>query len=178
MKNLRFIKAEPSVNTSLVPGTGSAVQREDAFGNMRQTGQIIGGKYERTADKREWSKLQFLAKDQLFVVNALSWHCIDPDCYFSILNPKTVGNDILEAELKGRFSPRPKLEDVCEMVESYKLLANHFLKYMDIYDSKHDHKWIIPSLDYLINKRTSLPGWVAKTIELRNQGGTNEQNYT
>lgn len=170
IRNLHFIKAEPSISTQLVPGSGSQVQREDASGQMRPTGEVIGGKYTRVAEKGEYTHVQVRSEDVKSFMSTIAWYIEEPDIYFP-MKPKAAGVDIVEIEIPGRFSPALTLDNVTEMISNWRLLSGHFLKFEDIFSEKHMSKWLIPAMNHLLNKATNKESgnmkWIREVLRIQ-----------
>jgi len=153
-----------------VEGTGSEILREDANGNQCETGIFAGAKYINQPDRSEYTKLEIKKKDLGDFSKAISWACVDEDNFFPVTKFKEAGGGVVIVDVPGRFTPVITHEEISEICEDYDLLSGHFLSYMDVFNKNSLKCFLIPALNYLIQKsfgqNCELEPWVARVIEL------------
>ncbi len=172
VRNLHFIRAvgRPQIQRR-IPGTGSQLMGSDDRGNPIPTATWISAKYEKIPDRSEYTTLTIKKRDLKDFTQAVSFICLDKDCYFSILDHKEAGGDCVSIEIPGRFTP-PNIshEQISVMCADYKLLGTHYLEYMDIFNGNAMDRVLPLVLNYLVQKSLGreyqLEAWVARTIEL------------
>ena len=135
-------------------------------------------------DKSQWSTLQIKKEDIKDAMIAFSWACQDYMHDFAIPQytigpqgssvPIKYDEPVNNVEIPGRFSVQFSANGISEIIETWKVLGEHYSHYQDIFKPGNDSKWMVPTLSYLIDKvegkDTKLPEWISHILKIK-QGG-------
>lgn len=131
-------------------------------------------------DRSQWSTLEVRREDIEDVIPALGWASLDYLHNITIPRYRTEPNGssvpvqyneaVNKIEIPGRFSIQFSADDIAEIIETWKLLRDHYAHYLDLLKAS-DSKPVSAALSYLLDKsegkNVELQQWVKLALEVK-----------